>query len=558
MDAIPRLFNQAAAASFRYPTTVTPMRRRFMELERLIGHPQRIHRFSLMISSPTSPERRTSVTTTHTHTTHVEEVINMSGSISGTINATMGPEFPPHPGTAGYRRYIYEQDLWVLPYGNGDTSRFRDASARSYKENTGRTHRLIPWLNRELLALLSNPYEVEDLLPKIIRAIHQHDITSREFKLLVEPYMLQNTRHFIHEFHNFARSCFDIEGYTRNARYVTRDHATIAVAHATDDEMSDSDSISVTSSSSDRSSVSSYIEVLSPTPLSAKPTTPMSPDDHSIIDVEDNSETSEAIDSILASSDSGIDSLNINMIDDFDNPAPGPSGIRTNKANSSQIIPPPAVDNEDTDTEIDVGIEESNSVPYDVEAKNNDSDDSIEIVGYKKPLAERTPEVIELSSSEESDHIDVDLEKYDLFDSRLSEVKFKREQRGVSEENKSNHRRKHDAIHSDVSCSSYESGRHRHRSSHRNGREKKRKRKSKSNINAQNVGESDSDTDEQASLLSPRLRSVATAAARKTKKSRIIEPPLNAKKPRLNSVVIPVYKDNGKDIPKPSKIKILA
>lgn len=46
-----------------------------------------------------------------------------------------------------------------------------------------------------------------------------HDITSVEFRRVMEPYFREHTVHFVHEFYNFARSPYDLYGYDNNVQY---------------------------------------------------------------------------------------------------------------------------------------------------------------------------------------------------------------------------------------------------------------------------------------------------------------------------------------------------
>ena len=73
--------------------------------------------------------------------------------------------FPPPVGTSAHRRYIYDSDLFVMTNGDGNNHRTREVSARFFSSNPACTHRLIPWLNRELNAILDNPSETGNTNP---------------------------------------------------------------------------------------------------------------------------------------------------------------------------------------------------------------------------------------------------------------------------------------------------------------------------------------------------------------------------------------------------------
>jgi len=126
-------------------------------------------------------------------------------------------DVPPPAYTSSFRRSIYRDELWVRSVS--DSSRYRDASAVFFACNPTAVHRLMPWLNRELMALLRNPADVTFLLDIIIGTVLRIDITSETFYDLVAPFLGARTRHFIHEFHTFARSPFNMEAYDTRAIY---------------------------------------------------------------------------------------------------------------------------------------------------------------------------------------------------------------------------------------------------------------------------------------------------------------------------------------------------
>lgn len=116
-----------------------------------------------------------------------------------------------------FRNRVYSHGLWVIPTpGN----RIREFSPEFYKRNPACTHRLLPWLNRELAALLSNnEAQVTFVLELIMALITRYEITSQEFFIHIEPYLTERTHHFVHELRNFAASPHDMETYDRISRY---------------------------------------------------------------------------------------------------------------------------------------------------------------------------------------------------------------------------------------------------------------------------------------------------------------------------------------------------
>ncbi|KAF8777270.1 E3 ubiquitin-protein ligase Topors-like [Argiope bruennichi] len=125
-----------------------------------------------------------------------------------------------------FRRRVYEQNLWVKTPRNDRT---RVATPEFYKSNPACTHRLIPWLNRELVSLWQeNDATVSFILELIMSLLVRYHINSQEFLIHIEPYMGRHTHHFIHEFHAFAISPYDMENYDAHADYGL-------VRHSTDD-----------------------------------------------------------------------------------------------------------------------------------------------------------------------------------------------------------------------------------------------------------------------------------------------------------------------------------
>lgn len=88
-----------------------------------------------------------------------------------------------------------------------------------FRENPAQTHRIIPWLNRELAALLSDYAEIYGLQERIMEMLCQYPIQSTSFRTRLTTYFGSRTDHFIHEFYNFVRSPFDMIGYDRHISY---------------------------------------------------------------------------------------------------------------------------------------------------------------------------------------------------------------------------------------------------------------------------------------------------------------------------------------------------
>lgn len=111
----------------------------------------------------------------------------------------------------------------------------RETSPTFFRENPAQTHRLVPWLNRELNALLQGHGEqIAFLLDLILGLIKRHPIDSEEFYQHVYPFVGRNTRQFMREFLAFAKSPYHMAAYDRHVSYEENDEPNI-------DSASDSD-----------------------------------------------------------------------------------------------------------------------------------------------------------------------------------------------------------------------------------------------------------------------------------------------------------------------------
>ena len=95
-----------------------------------------------------------------------------------------------------------------------------NSKAYIFLKISAQTHRLVPWLNRELNALMeTQPHQVPYVLQMILDLIQRFNIRSPEFSEQMVPYTGTRTNHFQHEFYNYARSTYDMIGYDRHAMY---------------------------------------------------------------------------------------------------------------------------------------------------------------------------------------------------------------------------------------------------------------------------------------------------------------------------------------------------
>ena len=94
------------------------------------------------------------------------------------------------PGTSEFRRQVYMADLWAQPLTRD--GRTRECSPEWYRNNEAQANRLVPWLNRELNALLSiNGQQSRQmhLITQIIDWIKIHAIGSQELSNSLLPYL---------------------------------------------------------------------------------------------------------------------------------------------------------------------------------------------------------------------------------------------------------------------------------------------------------------------------------------------------------------------------------
>ncbi|CAF0907670.1 unnamed protein product [Adineta steineri] len=125
--------------------------------------------------------------------------------------------------TVAFRKYIYLNHLLVrspLIGHNHDTLTVRECSPTWYASNPACLHRLVPFLARELLALLWNDETtIEHIIQEILTTIQLHNIRSSFLTRKLNEYLRRYTRHFIHEFYTFARCPYDLAGFDRHAQY---------------------------------------------------------------------------------------------------------------------------------------------------------------------------------------------------------------------------------------------------------------------------------------------------------------------------------------------------
>lgn len=122
--------------------------------------------------------------------------------------------------TSLQRFELYERDLWAIPR----LADYREASPEFYTAHPNCIRRLIPWLNRELNALMApNRGLVLAAVDRVLSLILNFDIRHPSFSQNLEPLLHEYTEHFIHEFYLFASSAFEtMDDYDRGIEYASR------------------------------------------------------------------------------------------------------------------------------------------------------------------------------------------------------------------------------------------------------------------------------------------------------------------------------------------------
>lgn len=263
------------------------------------------------------------------------------------------------PEMINFRRELYRRGVRVRTVRDGGRS--RDTTAEFYRRNPACLHRLIPWLKRELTVLYGAHGSLVNIVQHIIMSrITRYDVEDVAIQEELRPFLQGRTEHFLHEFISFAKSPFNMEAYDQYAVY----------------------ECPAPSSNEDSSSNSSVIAI-------------SEDEEHSVEPPGDPAST-----------------LRHSMWDDE---TPGPSYSTSAEQSRADHL---SVLNSDSDSSLEEATLEFQAFPQQMsphnqtdvaQSENNndeclsyDSDDCI-IVGFVKPTAERTPELVQLSSdSDES------------------------------------------------------------------------------------------------------------------------------------------------------------
>ncbi|KTF91580.1 hypothetical protein cypCar_00027793 [Cyprinus carpio] len=120
--------------------------------------------------------------------------------------------------TVKFRRALYRRGVRVQNVEDGGRS--RDTSAEFFRRNPACLHRLVPWVRRELTVLYGTHGSLANIVQHIIMTlITRHNLDEQAVLHELRPFLLTHTEHFLHEFLSFARSPFNMEAYDQRAVY---------------------------------------------------------------------------------------------------------------------------------------------------------------------------------------------------------------------------------------------------------------------------------------------------------------------------------------------------
>lgn len=299
-----------------------------------------------------------------------------------------------------FRRELYRQGVRVRIVRDGGRS--REISAEFFRRNPACLHRLIPWLKRELIVLYGAHGSLVNIVQHIIMSrITRYDMEDGAIMEELRPFLQGRTEHFLHEFISFAKSPFNMEAYDQHAVY----------------------DCPAPSSNEDSSSNSSVIAI--------------SEDEEHSLELDPPGDSTSTLSQSM-----------------WDDETPGPSYSTTAEQSRAECL---SVLDSDSDSSIEEEAQQSRASPQqrsphiqtdmiqnrvDKDCLSSDSDDCV-IVGFIKPVAERTPELVKLSSdSEESaseDTKEVPLLPQHIRFSSLSPVASQSSGAGQSENVRNNH-----------------------------------------------------------------------------------------------------------------------
>jgi len=143
------------------------------------------------------------------------------------------------------RRHVYRNHLFVRHMGANRISGFQQVTPETFKVFPHKLNRLIPWIRRELRAILTlssssatipttddyneqhpsrHRYEeidtgLELTREYIIAVLKRYDLQTDQAQDLLRDFLHEHTELFVHELMAFARSPYSIEAYDQVAQY---------------------------------------------------------------------------------------------------------------------------------------------------------------------------------------------------------------------------------------------------------------------------------------------------------------------------------------------------
>ncbi|XP_058459548.1 E3 ubiquitin-protein ligase Topors [Malaya genurostris] len=328
--------------------------------------------------------------------------LHQSGDVQRFSREYPDDSIPSRQNGPEWRRYIYHRRLHArpLPDING---RFRECSAAFYRENPAQIHRLMPWINRELIALCrGNPAQVTLIMENFTNLLMTHDITSPAFRERVSYWGRTRSVHFIHELLNFARSPYDMIGYDRCVQYDPYQNNVVVLSSS-----SSSSSGSSTSSISEASDgEDDVVRIVEPAPgTSAMVESVGTPGGNRnrgrtqfTIETRSSDQTVIMTGSFGGAGVSGIVSVSTSGTQ-----TSGPSGSnQNNNSNNNNGVGFPDMSRIHPLTSLAPQTVSRLEDGANISLSSSDSDDC-RIVGALKPPHLRTPEMVSLESESDSD-----------------------------------------------------------------------------------------------------------------------------------------------------------
>ncbi|XP_058828642.1 E3 ubiquitin-protein ligase Topors [Topomyia yanbarensis] len=320
--------------------------------------------------------------------------LHQSGDVQRFSREYPDDSIPSRQNGPEWRRYIYHRRLHArpLPDING---RLRECSAAFYRENPAQIHRLMPWINRELIALCrGNPAQVTLIMEDFTNLLMTHDITSPAFRERVSYWGRTRSVHFIHELLNFARSPYDMIGYDRCVQYDPYQNSVVVLSSS-----SSSSSGSSTSSISEGSDgEDDVVRIVEPVPGTSRMMESVgAPSDSRRGRTQFTIETRSSDQTvIMTGSFGGAGVSGIVSVSTSGTQTSGPSGSNTNVGGFQDMprMPPLTSLAPQTASRLEDGAN--------ISLSSSDSDDC-RIVGALKPPHLRTPEMVSLESESDSD-----------------------------------------------------------------------------------------------------------------------------------------------------------